>query len=1041
MRLKNAPIFLSLCRMTKTPLLLCLTLNTLLAIQPLNAGEPDEEFLDAMREVGYFDEALLYLDKMGTSPLSTAAFRQAIPYQRGMTLISASQRTTDNLKRTRMLRSAEVSLREFAENHSQHPLRTKAQIQLGNVLVEKADQQMELGRRGNNQTLIASARSSFQQAHEYFSGLRDGLEERLDPINTVQFDPSQKEQKEARDNLRTDYLQSLVYVASVSEAAAGAEEEGSDERKALLEKAAGEFGMIYKAYRRKTVGLYSRLYQARCLQKLGQELDALSLYTDLFDQPNDAPVFRDVKLQAIELAMRIWLDEKHKKYAEAVNRGSTWLRSADRDERNSQRGCAIRLSLAKGNLLYAAYLDEKQPGNTQANQLRADAKDVATDLTKIRNPYQREARELLADIRGGGEVKMTDIPRAATFAEARDLSNEAMQEFQNANYLMAMLPERIRYEKDEDEKKKLSERLKQSTVDVARFRQQALVNLELALKFTDGDAPQDDLNLIRVFLAQIYLSRGQYHNTAVIGEFLARHYTATSTAQPGAQLALNAYQQIARTQPMSEQFARAKLKSLGQFVLDTWPAESETAEAALVLISFAVEDADLKKTRELLDRIPEAADKRGDAERMVGRAYWAAYLRAIDGKAASEPKTPEVLALATDAMNILAAGVGKLTSDQPIDYPTGLSVLALAQAYLENHRAVEAMNVVDAIGYGPMQLIKGDGAFADKSPLVEETLRTALKSYVGAANETGASGKINATIIELKKHSGNDAEGKKRLIGTLVGVAQTLQKQLAAASPEQRTSLAASFATFLEQVGKEASDFQTLFWVGDSFRTLALASDSGKGQPTAEAAEYYIQAQEVYDDILAKGKADSKFFVTSTSAVQIKLRSVTVKRRLYKFTAAMDLLVEVLSAHPMMVNVQKEAALTYQEWAGFPDRRALYLKAVAGAHPDMDRKNENAVWGWGKIGKLTQGNPRFREEYFEARLKMAECRYLYGASASDAEKAKYLAYAKQDIYRTSRAYPNLGGDQHQAQFDALLRKIQAALKEPQRGLAAFKQKK
>jgi hypothetical protein len=1021
-------------------LVLCVAFGSILAVPPLNAGEPDIQFLDAMRGAGYYDEALLYLKRMSTSPLATSAFRQAIPYQRGMTLIGASRRTTDNLKRTRMLRSAEVSLREFVDNHSQHPLRTQAQIQLGNVLVEKAVQQMELGQRGDNKSLIASARNSFKQAHGYFSGLRDGLKARLDPINTVQFDPSQKEQKEARDKLRTDYLQSLVYVASVLEAAAGAEDEDSEERKKLLEQAAGEFGTIYKTYRRRTVGLYSRLYQGRCLQKLGQELDALSLYTDLFDQP-DAPVFREIKLQAIELAMRIWLDDKHKKYAEAVSRGSAWLRSADREERNSQRGCAIRLALARGNVLYATYLDEKQPGNTQANQLRSDAKEVATELTKIRNAYQQEARELLADIRGGGAVTTT-IPRAATFAEARDLSHEAMQEFQNATYLVAMLPERILYEKSDDEKKKLSERLEQSKADAARFRQQALVNLELALRFTDTETPQDELNLIRVFLAQIYLSHARYHDTAVIGEFLARHYSATSPAKPAAQLALSAYQQIARADPASEEFARGKLRALGQFMLDTWPAEPETVDAALVLISFAVEEGDLNTTRQLLQRIPETAKKRGVAERIVGRALWAAFLRVIDGQAADQPRSDEAVALANDAMETLAAGCGKLTSDEPIDVQTGLSALALAQAYLENRRAVDAMKVMDASGYGPMQLITGQGAFVNNSQLIEESLRTALLSYVGAANEKGASQKIKVTMVALKKHTGTDPDGKKRLIGTLVSVAQSLQKQLAAATPEQRRSLAISFATFLEQVGKEATDFRTLFWVADSFRTLATSSDGGTGQPPAEATEFYNQAQSIYDDILNKGKADSAFFSSKTAAVQIKLRLVTVKRRLYKFTDAMQLLVEILSEHPNMVNVQQEAALTYQEWAGFPKGRPLYLKAVSGAYPDKNRKNDNSVWGWAKIARLTQGNRKFLDVYFQARLKMSECRYEYGLSSTGAaEKKKYLSYAKQDISFTSRQFPDLGGDKSRAQFDVLLRKIQAALKEPQRGLAAFRPKK
>ena len=1006
---------------------------------PATAGEPTEEFLDALRAAGYHDEALLYLDKMTASTLATVNFKQAVLYQRGLTLIAASRRATDNNQRTQLLEQAEKSLEEFVENHSTHDLLTEAQIQLGNVLVDKADQQMALGQRSNNQTLIDAARKSFQGAHVYFIKIRDDLDEKLERVNKIQFDPSQREQKAARERMREDYLQSLVYVASVLEAAAEAEAEGSAERKKLLEDAAAEFGTIYEAYRRRTVGLYSRLYQARCLQKLGQELDALSLYTDLFDQPDTDPVFRDVKLQAMELAMRIWLDDEHKKYAEAVNRSTVWLRSADREEQNTQRGCSIRLSAARANKMYAEYLDEKQPGNTQSAQLRADARDIALELTKVRNPYQQDARLVLAALRGEMGVETTEIPKGTTFASARDLANEAMTEFQNAGYLVAKLPERIRFEKDEEEKKKLGIRMTQADEDLQRFRAQALVNLELALKFADEDTPQDELNLIRVFLAQIYLSHGDYFDTAVIGEFLARHYATTPPAKPAAQLALSAYQQIARTTPTSSDFANAKLKDLAEYMLETWAQDPEAEDAALVLISFAVADGDLDKSRDLLERIPETGEKRGVAERMHGFALWAAFSRATNGKPADAPLEESEKALAAESMEVLAAGCSKLTSDQPIDYQTALSVLALAQAYLKNAKPVEAMKIIDTPGYGSMELIAGNGPLAKNPPLIEETLRTALLAYVGASNEDGATMKIKTTMVALKKHIGNDAEGKARLISILIKVAQSLQGQLASATPDQRAMLSQSFATFLEQVSKEAADFQTLFWVGDSFRSLAMASDKTEGPPPAQAKVFYEQSHEVYEDILIKGDADQEFYTAPSASVQVKLRLVSVKRRLLKYKDAMQLLVEILSERPTMVHVQKEAAMTYQQWGGFKGSSALYLKAVAGAYPNEERKN--TVWGWARIAVLTQGNEKFSDDYFNARLQMATCRYRYALEGKSSNKSKYLNYAKQDIVFTYRKFPALGGEESEAEFDALLRRIQASLKEPQKGLAALKSKK
>jgi hypothetical protein len=50
------------------------------------------------------------------------------------------------------------------------------------------------------------------------------------------------------------------------------------------------------------------------------------------------------------------------------------------------------------------------------------------------------------------------------------------------------------------------------------------------------------------------------------------------------------------------------------------------------------------------------------------------------------------------------------------------------------------------------------------------------------------------------------------------------------------------------------------------------------------------------------------------------------------------------------------------------------------------------------------------------------------------DKKKYLGYAKLEILHTQKIYPELGGPEFKARFDALLRKIQEALGERVTGL-------
>jgi hypothetical protein len=90
---------------------------------------------------------------------------------------------------------------------------------------------------------------------------------------------------------------------------------------------------------------------------------------------------------------------------------------------------------------------------------------------------------------------------------------------------------------------------------------------------------------------------------------------------------------------------------------------------------------------------------------------------------------------------------------------------------------------------------------------------------------------------------------------------------------------------------------------------------------------------------------------------------------------------------------------------------------------------------------VTQGNSKYEETFFHARLKIAEARFLYGLTVSDATyRGKVLDQAKNDLWVTFRLYPTLGGPPSYAQYDLLLKRIQQQLKEPLEGLREFKQR-
>ena len=53
----------------------------------------------------------------------------------------------------------------------------------------------------------------------------------------------------------------------------------------------------------------------------------------------------------------------------------------------------------------------------------------------------------------------------------------------------------------------------------------------------------------------------------------------------------------------------------------------------------------------------------------------------------------------------------------------------------------------------------------------------------------------------------------------------------------------------------------------------------------------------------------------------------------------------------------------------------------------------------------------------------------YARLKTGEDKKKYLGYAKLEVLNTKKIYPELGGPEFKARFDALLRQVQEALGE------------
>ncbi|MFH1920219.1 MAG: hypothetical protein ABIP48_10080, partial [Planctomycetota bacterium] len=173
--------------------------------------------------------------------------------------------------------------------------------------------------------------------------------------------------------------------------------------------------------------------------------------------------------------------------------------------------------------------------------------------------------------------------------------------------------------------------------------------------------------------------------------------------------------------------------------------------------------------------------------------------------------------------------------------------------------------------------------------------------------------------------------------------------------------------------------------------------------------------------ILIKIKEDSAPFAPSGAATNIQVRLAACLRALNQHAEAMKFLLNILNESERRVDVQIEAARTYQDWAKLEGKSGYYNFAIKGGNKVGDRY---LVWGWGGVARRVAPYDKYQSTFHEARYNLALCRLKYAQSQQGAEKADTLEMAEKDILSTQLLYPTMGGDEWYPKYDALLKNIQ-----------------
>ena len=990
------------------------------------AEEPVAQFLAALREHGYFDLAIAYLDRVSASDSLSAETQTTLRYEKGTTLVSAALAQRQLAGKERYLDQAQAEFEAFVKKAPQHALSLAANGKLGDILVERARIRLTQADRpsaGPEQqaALRKGARDLFRRANTIFVSNRKKIRKRLEAFPKA-LDPEKDEAEiKLRDQLRSDYVQAQFVSAMVLFEKAQTYPPESKKRKSGLKEAEEAFGVVATKYRRRLAGLSAVLFQARCRDQSSDPKGALTYYKDLLDLPDNETALRALKTKALAGAMACWLNPDVNQPQEAIKRSKSWLAQERPDERQNPDWLRVKILLAKS---YIAEAEDKK-GRSKTDLL-SDARRLAIEVAKQKGVTQPQAQELLAQLGAPSKDKTTVASEFTNFDAAFEAAKKALNERQLAVGTITLLQRRLPQIKDPENRKEVEARLAESKQQLTDGEDRSLALFQQAYQLADSEVPVEDLNTVRYYLCTLHYYQGNYYSAAVLGDFLARRFPASAEGRRAASVALASLVKLYGdgSDPIAHQLSD-RIVDCADFIATRWSGQPEASDALSTLVTLAVQSGDLDQAEKYLQQIASDSPKRGAAELAIGQALWNKALQDTSFEGGSRDK----------AIQLLTEGL-KRTADDPQSGSRVAAALSLAQYHLDQGKTAAALELLEDPSFGPKTLADQKSPAIMSSPsLVERAYVLDILAHIASlANAERAEAGVEnalAALDSLKETLGDDPAGQQRLAKIYVTLAKNLQSRISKADATSRRDLSAAFQQFLDQAANTTTEVPILNWIADSYLTLGREMIGAGGQVSAESKSFFSKAADIYQSILER--ADSgKIQLSAQSRLQTQNRLAIAYREMGDFRNALEILSKILKTQETQVYVQFEAARTLQEWGdqGNPD---AYLKAIRGDQPKADQ-NQNLIWGYGRIAKLVASSQKLNKLFHDCRYHLAESRYQYALQQKKAKRNSTLAQAKNDINATARFYQELGGAAQKAKYDQLLKRIQQALGEPPTGL-------
>ena len=1006
---------------------------TLSSPSRVTAEEPVTEFLEALEENRFYEVAINYVDRMATSKLAPAKFREEADLRRGLLYEDFAKATRNAGQKQQRLDAAEKALSKFLDANPNHLRSGSARSHLGNIIVERARGLVKQSKQpgANSEELLRQASGIYDSAYTALSTSRQQIGEQIKALMRDRDAETRAQLSATQEEYVSTYLDGGRVLFEQAETL-----KGNDKKyEGKLRDAIKTFEEVAQKYRKLGAGIVAILYEGECYQLLGEHKQALTYFKELLQNDDDSKPVRLLKTKALALSIPSWLATDEKLGPDrSISTAEAWLQGKGASLDGHVEIQRLRLALAKAH----ASKSKIEPKKALAERAVNEAKKLANDVARKPGPVQREAEELLVSLGGSAASSVEpasseDTANLADFTAAYDAAKLALNEMKRADVSVKILSGQLDRVSDPERRAEMKERLDIATTQKTTSSAKALELFQRAAELAT-DENIDDLHVVRYYLSHLHYAAGDLLDAAVIAGFVANYYPGSVAGRECATVALASRQRLYQgsADQASELHAR-EIAKLAELMIARWPGEPQAETALLTLLNISVQQGNVEKAEEFLKRIPADSTKRARAELRIGQAFWSEYLKRISVSGRGEGAGDiDVEQMKTRAQEILATGIGRM-KDRPVDEATIRAALSLAQIYVDSGKPDEALEMLDRPGLGAMALVEVESPWLERiSGLATEAHKTAIRAQVAsAANSGSAATRIRDAqkmLEDLREDLEPQPDGKKKMMSIYVGLARDLERQLKIADPASRKALSGGFESFLRGAAEGSQDIGVLNWVGETFYSLGNGMLQGT-KTTPEAQRYFTEASKAFGDVLSLARKTPSA-LSESAMTQVRARQAMTLRQIGNYQEAVDLFADVLASRNRVLNIQVEAAKTLQQWGDSGDANA-YGKAIVGDRPG--KAGRNVIWGWGRIANTCSKNKQFRDSFHEARYNLALCRYKLALTNSGAKQKDLLGRAKADILLTKRLV-SLGNKQQTQRYESLFKEIQKSLGEQPTGL-------